>query len=421
MSCKININLLTDEQINKINKELEIKIEDNQYKSLYTKYIYPYEIIEEDVYIPFSYAHTILKLNRNKRENYPRNNVEFNGELRSHQKEIKRETIDILNKNGSVIISAYTGFGKTITGINLSCTIGLKTLIIVNKLVLMSQWEESIKKFCPNSIVQKISTNDLLNTDANFYIMNAINVPKVKRDYFNSIGMLIIDEAHLIMAETLSKCMQYIQPRYLIGLTATPYRPDGLNILLDFYFGINKIIRKLYRKHIVYYVDTKFKPKIEKTKQNRMNWNLILESQAMDPDRNELIINIVKKYKERIFLILVKRVEQGDYLLKKFQQEGEYATSLLGKKQNFDQNARILIGTVQKVGCGFDHSKLNTLLLATDVEEYFIQYLGRVFRTETGEPYIFDLVDDNHILKKHFLTRKNIYIEHGGIVKTYKH
>ena len=67
------------------------------------------------------------------------------------------------------------------------------------------------------------------------------------------------------MAESLSRCLQYIYPRYLIGLSATPYRPDGLNDLLTIYFGNYKIVRKLYCPHSVYRVNTGFTPKVEKT------------------------------------------------------------------------------------------------------------------------------------------------------------
>ena len=59
-----------------------------------------------------------------------------------------------------------------------------------------------------------------------------------------------------------------------------------------------------------------------------------------------------------------------------------------------------MIGTCQKVGTGFNHPKLDTLILAADIQQYFIQYLGRIFRVKKGEPMVFDLVDNNNILKK---------------------
>ena len=56
------------------------------------------------------------------------------------------------------------------------------------------------------------------------------------------------------------------------------------------------------------------------------------------------------------------------------------------------------------------------MILASDIQAYFIQYLGRCMRTEKGEPLIFDIVDKNPILEKHFKVRKAVYLEHGGSV-----
>jgi superfamily II DNA or RNA helicase len=155
------------------------------------------------------------------------------------------------------------------------------------------------------------------------------------------------------------------------------------------------------------------------TAQGRMNWGSVLDSQSKDEKRNMLIVNIIQHFKERNFLVLVKRVEQGDLLEKMLIEKGENVTSLVGKRQTFEVNSRILIGTCSKVGTGFDHPKLDTLLLAADVEEYFIQYLGRCMRTRDGIPVVFDLVDDNGVLKKHYNTRKKIYKQHGGIIKDF--
>ena len=323
-----------------------------------------------------------------------------------------------IDGNHRYLLGDFTVTHNTACAINLACGIKFKSLIIVNKLVLINQWKESILKFCNNAKIQTLTAKST-KQDADFYIINAQNTEKLGKHFFSDIGTCIVDESHLIMAETLSRCLQYVYPRYLIGLTATPYRPDGLDILLNLYFGQNKIIRQLYKKHTVYKVNTGFKPKVEKTMQGRVNWNSILEAQASNEDRNELIIKIIQKFNDRNFLVLVKRVDQGKYLLEKLKQTGESVTDLIGSNQNFDHDARILIGTCQKVGVGFDHSKLDTLLLATDLEEYFVQYLGRIFRTKDNEPIIFDIVDDNSILNKHFNTRQKVYKELGGTVKLF--
>jgi superfamily II DNA or RNA helicase len=416
MSCKIKVDTIPYEKRQQIHKELQIKLDGGKFATVSSpRYIFPYEIKNDDIYLPFSYAYKILKLKRPKRDTFPNININFEGTLRSEQNTVKKEALKILGKTGSILLSMYCGFGKSITSIKLACDIGFKTLIIVNKIVLMKQWEQSILRFCPTATVQRLTTKSAMK-NCDFYIMNAINIPKKGHAFFKDIGTVICDEAHMIMAETLSKSFQHIYPRYLIGLTATPYRPDGLDILLEFYFGKNKIIRKLVREHIAYKVETGFAPTIKLATNGRVNWGAILDSQASNEERNQLIIDIVRHFKDRTFLILTKRVAQGEYLVEKFKERGESVTSLIGTQQEFEVSSRILVGTCQKCGTGFDHPNLNTLLLAGDVEEYFIQYLGRVFRTKEVKPIIFDLVDKNGILKKHYNTRRSIYIDHGGTV-----
>lgn len=422
MSIELNINDITDEEMVKINKELKIELKD-KYSFGPAKYFIPYDITDNDsVIIPFAYAANELKRPRRPRCEVEANTSSFVGELRDEQIIVRDEAIKTLNKKGSVIMSMYCGFGKTITAINLACKIGMKTLIVVNKLVLMTQWEESINRFCPDGRVKKVTTKTKADSieGCDFLIVNAINVPKMGAEFFRNVGVVIVDEAHLIMAETVSKSMRYVSPRYVIGLTATPYRPDGLDILLEFYFGKHKIIRELYREHLVYKVNTGFVPTIELTEAGKLNWGVVLDSQSKDPERNELIVDIIQNFKDRNFLVLVKRVEQGDLLERMLLERGEDVTSLVGSRQTFEVSSRILIGTCSKVGTGFDHPRLDTLLLAADVEEYFIQYLGRCMRTRDGIPIVFDLVDDNGVLKKHYNTRKTIYQKHGGRIENYK-
>lgn len=417
MSLKISLDSINNKNREKINNELKIEIE-NESSILPNKIIQPFDLINNDIYLPFAFSVKELDIKRPLRNKFPVMITDFKGILRPEQKIVKSEAIDFLTKTGSIIISAYPGFGKTLLSINLACSIKLKTLIIVNKIVLMKQWEDSILKFCPNATVQKLTAKSKMK-ESDFFIMNAINVGKMGKTFFKDIGNLIIDEAHLIMAETLVKSLKFICPRYLIGLSATPYRHDGLNIMLDFYFGKNKIIRDMTREHIVYIVNTGFTPTVEKMDNGRLNWGLVLQSQSEDEKRNELIINIIKKFSDRCILVLTKRVEQGKLLMRKLKDIDEDVTSLLGDQQEFNKESRILVGTTSKCGTGFDHAKLDTLILAADIDAYFIQVLGRIFRREDTIPIVFDLVDNNGILIKHFKNRKEVYNKIGGKIVSF--
>jgi len=415
MSLITDLSLITDENKQKISDELRLKIE-NKYAYGPCRYIYPYTIMDEEILIPFAFGVSELQLKRRTRDVFNVIENSFQGELRPEQQEVKKEAVQVLNKTGSIILSMYCGFGKTITAINLACTIKLKVLIIVNKIVLIKQWKESINLFCPSATVSCIKPKDKV-IDSDFCIINAMNMEKFDKRMFEKFGTVVVDEAHLIMAEMISRCLTCVSPRYLIALTATPYRPDGLNKLLDFYFGEYKIIKELNRKHIVYTIETGFQPTIEQTNTGRLNWGIVLDSQANDEKRNNTIIDIICKFNERTFMVLVKRVSQAQYLSDKLKEKGENVSLITGSVQTYDDADRILIGTSGKIGTGFDHPKIDALMLAADVQEYFIQYLGRCMRTKTTEPLIFDLIDDNALLKKHYSTRKKIYKAHGGIIK----
>lgn len=417
MSVKKNISEFSQEDKKKVDKELTIKLK-SPIKNVPPKIIVTYNVDDLDnVILPFAYgiSNFNLKKTRPKREFLPNIDVEFTGELRPEQLIVKNEIVRDLNKTGSGCISAYPGFGKTCMAINIACTIKLRTLIIVNKIILIKQWEESIKIFSPKATIQKVKPRAKLE-DCDFYIINAQNVEKMGLEFFSNIGLCVVDEMHMIMAETLSRSLHYIFPRYLLGLSATPYRPDDLDILINYYFGNNKVIRELHREHHVYVVETGITYKVEKTIDGRLNWGNLLDQQSEHEERNQRIINIVRKFNTRNFLILVKRVKQGKMLENSLKELGEDVTSLLGNSQEFNKESRILIGTCQKVGVGFDHKKLDALLLATDIEEYFIQYLGRVFRTRNQIPIVFDLVDNQQTLKRHYNTRKEVYLKHGGII-----
>ncbi len=409
MSLKIKLKDISEKDRLQINNDLLFEKENGDQ-------IYAYDICDNDiVYLPFNYAKS-KGYKRPKRNSFPKANMKFQGKLRELQKTVAFEAITNLNKNGSTILALYTGGGKTFTSCYLACRIGLKTLIIVNRIVLIKQWKETIEKASPLSEIQVIHAKTKLK-DADFYIINAVNVYKKGKEFFKDIGCVIADEIHLLATKVLSQSFFYVYPRYLIGLSATPYRVDGMNNFLFSFFGNDIIYRKLYRKHTIYKIKTNLKPEFTIAKNGKIDWNSLLNWQACCKQRNQQIIDLVSKFSDRVFLILCKRIAQVEILQEAFEKSGETVTILIGGKKIFNENARILIGTAQKCGVGFDHPKLNTLLIASDLLEYFIQYLGRVFRTETVEPMIYDIVDEHSILYKHYLKRRKVYIEHGGTVK----
>lgn len=416
MSRVLDMKSVEKTELEKIGKDLLLKIEPKYGTMQQPKYIEMYSLMNNTLVLPFAYNSGLA---RPSREQLAVRNFEFSGVLREPQVVVKNEAIKALNSTGSVMVACYPGFGKTCLAIHIASKIKMKTLILCHRIVLIKQWEKAINTFAKEATIQVINSNSV-KKNVDFYIVNPSIVSKKGVEFFKDIGFVVCDEAHLIMAEKVSECMKYLYPRYLLGLSATPYRTDGLNALLDLYFGKIKIERKLYRPHIVYKISTGIKPDVKLNKMGKVDWGSVIDSQSNNVSRNEMIIKVIKRFPENVFLVLCKRVSQANYLIQRLNMEKESVTSLVGLNQEYEQKSRILVGTVGKTGVGFDHPRLNSLILAADVENYFIQYLGRVFRRQDTVPVIFDIVDNFGLLGKHFNTRKQVYIEHGGEIKDFK-
>jgi superfamily II DNA or RNA helicase len=333
---------------------------------------------------------------------------------------MKKKALDFLNKNGSILLALHVGFGKSILSLYLACQIRLKTLILVHRVILIDQWVDSIKTYCQDANIGKFPFKDEDDTNFDFVVMNIVNIPKLSFDILKTFGLIIVDECHLISTEHFSKSLQYLTPRYLIGLSATPYRKDGMDKILDIYFGPDKLIEHLKIEHVVYKIQTSYQPPILVQRNGQIDWNHIIDSQSKHEKRNDMIVQIASFFKDRYILILCKRKEQVNVLCQKLLSLNESVTRLIGNDKQFDKNARILIATINKAGVGFSHDILDTLILASDVEEYYIQYLGRITRRPDVKPIIFDIIDHNKTLKNHFRTRKTVYETIGGVIKNFQ-
>ena len=374
--------------------------------------------------------------------------VRFRGTLRPEQESIKKETVQLLqSQKGCACIAVYPGGGKTITSLSLAQKIGLRCLILSHRIVLMDQWKKSIEGFLEmvnkeeaseknnkgsleeeelRTLVHVVTPKDeTLPKDACFYVINAMNVPKFSIEEWESlrIGTVLVDECHVMVTQVMAQALSFISPRYLVGLSATPYRSDGLDIVLSHTFGPDKVTRSLFCKHHVLYHPTQMAaPDLMDEKGKRL-WNPVLHFQATHEPRNDVLVDFIlhPSFQHRNILVLCKRTDHIRTLEEKLRGRNETSiTTFYGTKTSFDVSQRILLATFQKVGVGFSHDRLDMLVLACDCEEYFLQYLGRVFRRPDVEPIILDLVDTHPVLKRHFQTRKKVYTASGGQIQVVK-
>ena len=151
-------------------------------------------------------------------------------------KEHQQEALDALremreNRETIALIHHATGTGKTVTAICDAKSVGGRVLYIAHTKDLITQTADSFAQLWPEASVgyfvegQKDLTAQVLCASVQSI---ALNLDLFHSDSFDYI---IVDEAHHAAAETYQKVLSYFTPRFTLGLTATPDRMDGSDIL----------------------------------------------------------------------------------------------------------------------------------------------------------------------------------------------
>lgn len=376
------------------------------------KRMYPYRREQDAVFIPFAYARSIgfNSIQHTKEVEYT-----FKSTLYERQVNMKENAMNKLEKDRYLLLGLHVGWGKTTFSLYLGSCLKRRILIICPA-SLLKQWQsEAMKHVGEHAFI--IYPRKPIDDTKNIYIINAQNVEKLPSSFLASIGTCIVDEIHKICAEKTHTCLYSIVPQYLIGLSATPYREDGYHKLIELYFGTQPIMTKLEKPHKVYMVQTNLELDFELQYDGRINWNSLLESQANHPERLDIIMRILIHFSDRVFIVLCKRKDLATAIYERCKAINESVELYIGNKKDFNINVRIFIGTTTKCGVGFSSNTFNALLVASDIEAYYIQNLGRVFRTNDASPIVFDLVDSHNRLHAHWLTRQKVYKESKGDIK----
>jgi len=347
--------------------------------------------------------------------------VDTTFKLRPYQLAVNQEVDEIMENFHSILLSLHCGWGKSYFAILYALQLGLQTVVTVYRVSHLDQWRDSIFAVNPNLKVQVLESKTIKQPGMDFYLILGENLSHRPFREFQEAGTFIVDECHMFCTPSMGKAFLRVQPRYCMGLSATPFRSDGMDKMLQLHFGYSIIRRKLFRPFNVYRFDTKIKPKTQETKTGQLDWSFVINEQAQHKDRNQMIVRLCQFFRNRTIMILTKRVElHGAILLELLQKVGESVDMFAGTSRTYDRDARILIATYSKAGVGFDNPKLDMLIVAGDVEEMFEQYLGRVFRRLDTIPLIVDMVDTFHVFEKHFQTRMLTYLQSGGLIKSFQ-
>ena len=103
----------------------------------------------------------------------------------------------------------------------------------------MTQWFDRIQEFLPTARIGKIQQNtiDIDNKDIVLAMVQSLSMKEYKSDVFSSFGLAVFDECHHLGAEVFCRALPKVATYYMLGLSATPNRKDGLRKVFEWYLG----------------------------------------------------------------------------------------------------------------------------------------------------------------------------------------
>ena len=346
--------------------------------------------------------------------------VNFTGALRKELKQV--EAVETLLKQlrgvGGGILSLDTGFGKTVCSIYTACQLKVKTMILVHKKFLEEQFEETIKRFVPDAKISKVR-GDSCDISGDFIIASIQTLLARKYDNFDGIGCLIVDESHHIAAESFSQTMFGISFKYVIGLSATPTRKDGLTRVLHWFMGTTAYeVRRTQQKNvlvkIVPFTHAEYKKPPPVNKRGDICYTSLITKICDIRDRTLFIAEETKKIADtgRYVLVLSHRrnhaIEIKDILVSL----GIDAATYLGGDKT-EPDAQVICATYHLASEGYDNPRLSGLVLATPSSDV-VQACGRILRGGSGnDPVIIDVVDQYSLFLGQVAKRKTFYRKIG--------
>ena len=382
---------------------------------------YPiYRESQEKIYLPKWYGLENYGLYKKEKITYGDDiNLIFSGSVREEQVPI----VDAYMKsNHGGLIELPCGFGKTVIALNILSKIKKKTIIIVHKEFLVSQWIERIEQFLPHATIGKIQ-GKIMDIDADIVIcmLQSIAMKDYPIDMFKTFGLTIIDECHHMSAEVFSNALFKIVTNKMLGLSATMTRKDGLSCVFKMFIGPVLIKRKRKEnKNVVVKVE-RFKTSdeeynnVEINFNGRVNYSKMISKLCLNENRVEFIITKLKEIltEDKHVLILGQYKSLLVSLYKKleslnFATVGYYIGGMKQKDLKLSEEKQIIIATYSMAEEALDIKSLNTLLMVTPKSD-IIQSVGRVMRNPNSKPLIVDFVDSHDCFMRQWKKREKYY------------
>ena len=341
--------------------------------------------------------------------------VAFRGKLTSRQ----QEAAEALLAHDAGVLSAPTGFGKTVIGAWLIAQRGVNTLVVVHRQHLADQWRERLSSFLdiePSDIGQFGAGKRRATGIVDVVLLQSLTRKGEVSDLVGGYGQVIVDECHHVAAFSFERALGEARARYVVGLTATPVRKDGHHPIIATQCGPVRFKVDARQEavagpfdHRVVLKSTSFRLQQDDREPGIQE---IYSRLAADEDRTAIIVSDVLTAVRagRSPLVLTERTEHLDRMAVLLDGQVQHMLVLRGGmgarerkrlsaalKSIPDGELRVLLATGRYIGEGFDDARLDTLFLAMPVSwrGTIQQYAGRLHRLHAAKRVvqIFDYVD----------------------------
>lgn len=307
-----------------------------------------------------------------------------------------------------------------------------KALILAPNKDIILDWENRIAESLP-----ELSSQIEIRTFA-YMVKNYANIHPKAYDY------IVVDEAHHAVAPMLKRVVQYFDPKFMVGLTATDERPDKKK--LESVFGSYQTglsLQQAMEEGIVaqanvYRIETNID--LSRVRFNGRDYvNADLEKSIRVTSRNNLIVEVLKEYfckgevAERqgvVFCVNTKHTLEMEKLLNA---AGISAKAYTGKTKQADivmadfkdKKLRFLCAC-NMISEGWDYPELGILVMArpTMSKVLYLQQVGRGLRKTAGKDNVFiiDVVDEYGAMVRpcsmHSIFQNAMYVPFGNIIRS---
>ncbi|WIA10889.1 hypothetical protein OEZ85_011055 [Tetradesmus obliquus] len=401
-----------------------------------------YAETQHAVYIPRFFDGVRLPAPASEPAAQQQSRLQFCGSLRPAQANIVAAGLQQCRQRGGGLLVLPTGFGKTVCALWIACALGVRTLVLAHKSFLLDQWAERIGAYVPQARIGRVQQNvvDVQDKDIVLGMLQSIS----KRDYdgstFEGFGLTIVDECHHISAPVFSKAMFKTTSKYMLGLSATPDRKDGLGPsgatpLLSWFLG--PIISDqrgqgmpddVVVRVVPYHCSAYDLPPPMMRGGMHINLPKIITGMVQDEQRNQLLLSLLEEAVAagRKVLCLSERRAHCQELLHMFNgsrrcnELQKHASLYLGGMKPAElaaaaASADVLMASYGLASEGLDIPTLDTLIMCTS-RSSIEQSVGRVLRGAPN-PLVVDVLDRFSVCFAQFNKRKAYYAKCGFSIR----